>query len=104
MSQVTTSSTIPRNVISFLHDVSFDTVPDRVVLWAQRCLLDLVGVAAAGRTTDLSRIITDHAVAHFGAGAKRVPMLFDGRCTPAQSRPPGPERFSRFRPLTTSWH
>lgn len=70
---------MPRDVISFIHDVSFDAVPDRVVVWAQRCLLDLVGVAAAGRTTDLSRIITDHAVAHFGPGATAVPMLFDGR-------------------------
>jgi 2-methylcitrate dehydratase PrpD len=70
---------MPRNVSSFIHGVSFDDVPDRVVSWVQRCLLDLVGVAAAGRTTDLSRIITDHAVAHFGPGAKAAPMLFDGR-------------------------
>ncbi len=70
---------MPSDVISFIHDVSFDAVPDRVVSWAQRCLLDLVGVAAAGRTTDLSRIVTDHAVAHFGPGATAVPMLFDGR-------------------------
>jgi len=76
---MTTSPTMPSDVISFIHDVSFDAVPERVVSWAQRCLLDLVGVAAAGRTTDLSRIITDHAVAHFGPGTKAAPMLFDGR-------------------------
>ncbi len=48
---------------------------------ARRCLLDLSGTAAAGATTQLSRIIRDHAVEQFGAGpgAPSARMLFDGR-------------------------
>lgn len=76
---MTTPSAIPLDVIGFVHDTTLDEVPAHVVRWAQRCLLDLIGVAVAGRTTKLSAIITDHAAAHFGAGSKSAPMLFDGR-------------------------
>jgi 2-methylcitrate dehydratase PrpD len=48
---------------------------------AKRCLLDLIGVGAAGRTTKLAGIICDHAVDEFGTSGPR--MLFDGRRTSA---------------------
>ncbi len=70
---------LPAEVISFLHDTTIDDLPDRVVGLGHRCLLDLLGVAAAGRTTRLSAIVHDHALAHFGPGSKASPMLFDGR-------------------------
>lgn len=68
-------------VVSFVHDTTLADVPDEAVRHGRRFLLDLLGVAAAGSRTELSRIIRDHAVAHFGAGpgAKAAPMLFDGR-------------------------
>ena len=47
---------------------------------AKRCLLDLIGVAAAGTTTELSRIIRDHAAAMFGTGQSGgARLFFDGR-------------------------
>ena len=63
----------------FVHDLKFTDLPPRVVGYARRWLLDLIGVAAGGSTTDLSRIIRDHAAGHFGAGQRRAHMLFDGR-------------------------
>lgn len=63
----------------FVHDLKFTDLPPEVVRYARRWLLDLIGVAAGGSTTDLSRIIRDHAAAHFGAGHRRAHMLFDGR-------------------------
>jgi len=70
----------PTEVLDWLHDTTLADMPDDVVAFGQRCLLDLVGVAAAGRTTELSNIIHDHAARHFGAGTgPGVPMVFDGR-------------------------
>lgn len=79
------SANLPVAVLDFVHDLCLDDVPDEVVAFAQRCLLDLVGVAAAGRATELSRIIHDHAVANFGPGRDQAgqelaaPIAFDGR-------------------------
>jgi 2-methylcitrate dehydratase PrpD len=65
--------------IAFIHDLAFADLPETVVAQAKRCLLDLVGVAAAGRRTDLSRIVHDFAVAQMGAGIGGARLLFDGR-------------------------
>lgn len=69
------------SVLAFTHDATFADLPDETVRLGRRLLLDLLGVAAAGSKTELSRIIRDHAVAQFGAGpgAKSAPILFDGR-------------------------
>ena len=48
-------------VVDFIHALAFDDLPPAVRSAAQRCLLDLVGVAAAGRKTDLARIALNHA-------------------------------------------
>jgi len=68
-------------VAGFVHDTTLDDLPEQAVTRARCLLLDLLGVAAAGSRTELSCIVRDHAVAHFGAGsgAKASPMLFDGR-------------------------
>jgi 2-methylcitrate dehydratase PrpD len=63
----------------FVHDLSYDDLPSQVVEQAQRCVLDLVGVAAAGTATPLSRLVCKHVAHHFGAVGSGVRMLFDGR-------------------------
>ncbi|GLK74631.1 MmgE/PrpD family protein [Ancylobacter dichloromethanicus] len=68
------------NVQTFIHDLRHADLPPPVAALARRCLLDLVGVAASGRRTDLARIVTDHAARQFGAGEGRgARMIFDGR-------------------------
>lgn len=76
---MTTSSARPDHVIDFLHDTTIADLPESVITFAQRCLLDLLGVAAAGRTTELSAIIHGHVVRHFGSTELCSPLLFDGR-------------------------
>ncbi len=66
-------------IIDFLHDTRHADLPDEVRHAARRWLLDLIGVAAGGTCTDLSRIIRDHVSAHFGAGSRQARILFDGR-------------------------
>lgn len=69
-----------RAAVDFIRKVRFADVPDEVVRCAERCLLDLLGVAAAGRATRLSEIVREHAVrwlpAGPGGGAR---LIFDGR-------------------------
>lgn len=50
----------------FVHDLQWGDIPASSQHMARRCLLDTVGVAIAGRQTDLSRIIHDFAAAVFG--------------------------------------
>lgn len=53
-------------------------LPAKAAHQARRCLLDLIGVAAAGSTTDLSAIIRRHAATQFGAGdGKAASLIFD---------------------------
>ena len=66
-------------VIDFIHDMRHDSLPAEVQTMARRCLLDLVGVAAAGSRTQLSRIIRSHVVQQFGAGANPARLMFDSR-------------------------
>ena len=70
---------LPTELLAFVHDTHIADIPAPVQAIGQRCLLDLLGVAAAGRTTALSAIIHDHVVEHFAAGGASAPLLFDGR-------------------------
>jgi 2-methylcitrate dehydratase PrpD len=65
--------------LAFIHELRFEDLPEAVVAQAKRCLLDLIGVAASGIWTDLSRIVRDHAVRHMGAGEGGARILLDGR-------------------------
>ncbi|MGH2844755.1 MAG: MmgE/PrpD family protein, partial [Thermoleophilaceae bacterium] len=56
-------------VVDFIHDTGHADLRPPVVAMARACLLDLVGVAAAGSTTALSRIARDFAAGHLAAGA-----------------------------------
>ena len=76
---VETPGQLPAEIIRWLHEVAPSDLPAEVVDFAKRCLLDLIGVAAAGRTTQLSSLIHQHAADHFGPGRYSVPLLFDGR-------------------------
>ena len=65
-------TTAPR----LIHDLRWQDLPAAVQARLPLALLDLIGVAAGGAGTRLSRIIRDHAAAEFGG---TLPMLFDGR-------------------------
>jgi 2-methylcitrate dehydratase PrpD len=67
------------SAIAFIQELTFDAVPPKVVEQAKLCVLDLLGVALAGRGTSLARIAADHAAEFFAAGTLRSRMLFDGR-------------------------
>lgn len=69
-----------RQLSGFIHDLRFADLPSHVVQQGQRCVLDLLGVAAVGAGTQLSRLACEHAARHFGAvGGAGARMLFDGR-------------------------
>jgi 2-methylcitrate dehydratase PrpD len=63
-----------------IHGLGWEDLPDSTRAQARLCLLDLIGVAAGGATTRLSRIIRAHASDQFGG---HLPMLFDGRTASA---------------------
>jgi 2-methylcitrate dehydratase PrpD len=69
----------PPDLGAFVRGLRFDALPADVVACAQRCLLDLVGVAAAGSQLPSSRLARDHAVAHMGSREREARLLFDGR-------------------------
>jgi 2-methylcitrate dehydratase PrpD len=64
---------------AFQRHLDFDDLPRDVVLEATRCLVDLIGVAAAGRTTLNASIVAGHVAETYGAGRHAARMLFDGR-------------------------
>ena len=66
-------------VAEFIRGSTFDALPDDVVHHAERCLLDLIGVAAAGTTTRLSAIAREYAAAHLCGRDHSARILFDGR-------------------------
>ena len=68
-------------VFNFIHDLRWDHVPEHIKTASRFALLDLLGVAASGTVTDLSRIIRNHAVSQFGGSDPQhsARMLFDNR-------------------------
>lgn len=64
------------DALTFIHALQWDELPEQVQSQAKRCLRDLIGVAAGGLGTNLSRIIRDHAAEDLPGSA---PMLFDSR-------------------------
>jgi 2-methylcitrate dehydratase PrpD len=68
------------SVVSFIHNLCFADLPADVMQQARRCLLDLIGTAAGGHVTDVTGIIRNHAVRHFGVGmGSGARLLLDGR-------------------------
>ena len=69
------------NLYAFVRESSYDALPKGVRCRAERCLIDLLGTAAAGLGTPLSRIIREHVIRGLNSGpsAPGARMLFDGR-------------------------
>jgi 2-methylcitrate dehydratase PrpD len=63
--------------IAFLHEVTWDSLPDPVRHATVRCLVDLLGALAAGRRTPLSAIARHHASIAYGGD--QATLLLDGR-------------------------
>ncbi|MCA9930783.1 MAG: MmgE/PrpD family protein [Anaerolineales bacterium] len=61
----------------FIHQTTWDDLPVAVQRQARRCLLDTLGAAVGGRSTDLSRIIYEFAAAVFGGDGAQ--LWLDGR-------------------------
>lgn len=61
---------------AFIHDLNVADIPPDVMHMAQRCLMDTLGVWAAGTANAASWIARNHAARRY-PGA--LPMLFDGR-------------------------
>ena len=72
-------TTTTQLVSDFIHETDFGDLPQGVRHQARRCFLDLVGVAAAGRATPLSRIVRSHAAINTALPSAR--LFFDGRST-----------------------
>ena len=66
-------------LIDFIHSLRWKDVPAPVQDRTRDFLVDLLGVAAGGIGTRLSRIIRDHAADQFAAGPTPARMLLDGR-------------------------
>ena len=65
--------------VAFIHDLVFTDLPEAVVTGAERRLIDLLGVAAAGIQTNLAAIARRFAAGQMAAGERGARMLFDGR-------------------------
>src|SRR4029453_5612477 len=67
------------DVPSFVRGLTFDHLPGEVVESAQRSLLDLVGVAAAGCRTRAAAIANSYAATQLCGSDRNARILFDGR-------------------------
>ena len=55
------------SINEFIHGLHYQDLPDKAVTMARHCLLDLVGVLAAGSQTQLSAIVREHVAHYFAA-------------------------------------
>src|SRR6186997_2797330 len=67
------------DVFAFVRDLAFDALPPDVVAQAQRCLVDLIGVAAAGSGTNAAAIANAYAAMQLLGRDRDARILFDGR-------------------------
>src|SRR5215831_18654732 len=67
------------DVPAFIRGLAFDRLPREAVASAQRSLLDLIGVAAAGSRTRVAAIAGTYAATQLGGGDRTARILFDGR-------------------------
>ncbi len=75
----TEATTAFPDVASFVRGIAFADLPPDVVLQATRCLLDLIGVAAAGTRTRASTIARSYAASQLCGRDETARILFDGR-------------------------
>ena len=74
-----TRAVVDVDVAAFVRGLAFDALPADVVAQAQRCLLDLIGVAAAGSMTPAATIARAYAASQLLGSSRNARMLFDGR-------------------------
>ena len=74
-----THAAIQHDVAAFVRGFAFEALPADVIAQAQRCLIDLIGVAAAGSTTMASAIARAYAATQLVGADCNARMLFDGR-------------------------
>ncbi|MDQ2963807.1 MAG: MmgE/PrpD family protein [Pseudomonadota bacterium] len=67
------------DVAVFARNLAFADLPAAVVSQAQRCLLDLIGVAAAGARTPAAAIASAYASTQLCGRDRDARILFDGR-------------------------
>ena len=67
------------DVPAFVRGLSFAHLPAEVVASAQRSLLDLIGVAAAGSRTKAAAIASAYAATQLCGSDHSARILFDGR-------------------------
>jgi len=67
------------SVPAFVQRLAFADLPADVVAQARRCLLDLIGVAAAGTRTRASGIARSYAASQLCGRDETARILFDGR-------------------------
>ena len=67
------------DVHAFVRGLAFEQLPDDVVASAQRNLLDLIGVAAAGSRTRAAAIASAYAATQLCGSDRSARILFDGR-------------------------
>ena len=92
---------MPDAAFSFIRGFRLADAPVEVVDQAKSCLLDLIGVAAAGSQLASSRIIRSVVQSQFG-GADGF-FLFDGRSvSPAGAALANPTTIDSFSPACTS--
>jgi 2-methylcitrate dehydratase PrpD len=72
---------IAADVPAFVQGLAFADLPADVVAQAQRCLLDLIGVAAAGSRTSAAQIVNSYAATQLRSSETEARMLFSGRRT-----------------------
>ena len=64
------------DILETIAQLSWEDLPNEVRQQSKLCLLDLIGVAAGGTTTRLSKIARDYAVLDMSGP---LPLIFDGR-------------------------
>ena len=74
-----TTVVLHASVPAFVRDLAFDELPGDVVRQAQRCLLDLIGVAAVGSRTQAAAIANAFAATQLCGLDRDARILFDGR-------------------------
>ena len=64
-------------VIQFIHETTWNDLPDNVRHQARRCLLDTLGAGISARATELSQIVYEFAASAFGGQGAQ--LWLDGR-------------------------
>src|SRR5438876_2213321 len=64
---------------AFVRGIAFRDLPSDVVEQSRRCLLDLIGVAAAGSRTPAAAIANGYAASQLCGSNRDARILFDGR-------------------------